>query len=351
MNSPRFLLSLLLFPWIALAQTNTAVPGDAEADWNTVLALEAGPQTEILSRDQARAVSLAHLAKQEAGLRDFIRKYPGTTHVVDAQLRLAHLLSTRSDLSGDAVFFTKALQVLTDALKTAPEERRADLEFAKIALAMHHFTLPTDHERDALLGQMNAFLNRYPNDRRAAALMVEIATLFDNQPRRKDVILQQALAAARSPELRGRIQDDMKRTGFLGGPIDVRGTTADGAVVDLAKYRGKVALVYFFASWSPPSVAGLDEVEYLRKTFAGQSLEVIGVSLDPNREALEATLKPRRIAWPVIFDGKGWRSPLVRGLAINAIPTLWVVDRKGNLRTLNARTESEALVRELIKER
>ena len=56
---------------------------------------------------------------------------------------------------------------------------------------------------------------------------------------------------------------------------------------------------------------------------------------------------------PVAFDGKGWESPLVRSLGINSLPTLWIVDRKGNLRALNARTDREAsaLIAQLLRER
>ena len=345
----RLLLALLLLPLAAFAQTAERT----EEDWNAVLALEAGPQqtTEIQSREQARTVTLAHLDKQEARLRAFLRDHPQSPHAVDAQLRLARLLATRSDLTGKPAAFDAAQRLLAEALKTAPEERRADLAFARIALGMRRIAVPTDRDREALVEQMNAFQSGYPNDRRVAPLITEVATLFDDQPRRKQALLNQAMAAARTPELRARIEDDLRRLALLGRPIDVRGATANGTEVDLARFRGKVTLVYFFATWSAPSLAGLAEVEYLRKTFAKEPVEVLGVSLDATPQALDAALKARAIAWPVLFDGKGWKSPLVRGLSLNALPTLWIVDRQGCLRTLNAKTQSEALVRELLKEK
>jgi len=350
MNPRPLFFALLLLPLASFAQSSA--PSAEEADWQAVVALEAGPQNvEIRTREQARTVTLDHLARQETALRGFLKKYPQSPRAVDARLRLARLLATRSDLTGKVGEFDAALRLLDEAISTAPEERRADLEFAKIALAMHRIAVPTDQDREALTAQMTIFQGRYPNDRRVAALMAEVATLYDNQPRRKEALLKEALAAARTPELRARIEDDLRRLSFLGQPIEVRGLTADGAEVDLARFRGRVTLVYFFASWSAPSLAGIEEVEYLRKTFARESLAIIGVSLEPTREALDATLKARGLVWPVIFDGKGWQSPLVRSLSLNAIPTLWIVDRKGCLRTLNARTESEALVRELLKEK
>ena len=350
MISRRLLLALFLLP---SATAICAAANSAETDWQTVLALEAGPQqpSEIRTREQARAVTLAHLAKQETTLRDFLRDHPQSAHTVDAQLGLARLLATRSDLAENPAAFEAALRLLGDALATAPEERRADLLFARLALVMRRMAGPAVRDREALVAQMNAFQTSYPNDRRVAALLTEGATLFDDQPRRKQELLDQALAAAPSPELRARIADDMKRLALLGHPIGLRGATIHGTEVDLARLQGKVVVVYFFASWSAPSLAGLEEMQYLSQTFSKESVEIVGVSLDPTPEVLQATVKARNITWPVIFDGKGWKSPLVRGLAINALPTLWLVDQQGNLRTMNVRTESEPLVRALLKEK
>ena len=76
---------------------------------------------------------------------------------------------------------------------------------------------------------------------------------------------------------------------------------------------------------------------------------MVGVSLDSTRAGLDASIKARATEWPVLWDGKGWQSPLVRRLGINAVPTLWIIDKNGCLRTLNALTESESLVRALLK--
>jgi len=112
-------------------------------------------------------------------------------------------------------------------------------------------------------------------------------------------------------------------------------------------------LIYFFAEWSPPSMAKLDWVRELGARFPARDVKMLGISLDENQAALAANLAAHKITWPVFFDGKGWESPLVRSLGINALPTLWIVDQKGNLRALNARTEREtsALIAQLLRER
>ena len=265
-----------------------------------------------------------------------------------------HEESFPNDLQSKFRPFEAAVQLLDRAIRTAPESKRGDVAFARIAVAMRRITIPTEKDRGEITSEVLRFQHQYPNDRRVAALLVEAATLFDEQPKRKLALLNQAMQSARSDEIRARINDDLKRIGFLGKPVPVRGETADGTKVDVAEFRGKVVVIYFFASWSPPSIAGLQEVRYLRTLFPPAQMEILGVSLDQTRESLEAVLATgpsgSPIA-PVIWDGKGWASPLIRQLALNALPTLWILDRSGNLRTLNARTESETLVRSLLAEK
>ena len=57
------------------------------------------------------------------------------------------------------------------------------------------------------------------------------------------------------------------------------------------------------------------------------------------------------ITWPTYFNAKGWESDLVRSLGINAIPTLWLVDKRGVLRSINARDDFETTLRLLQRER
>jgi hypothetical protein len=60
--------------------------------------------------------------------------------------------------------------------------------------------------------------------------------------------------------------------------------------------------------------------------------------------AVPALLADHRVPWPVYCDGCGRQGELVRSLGINAIPDLWIVDRDGILRTLDAKQDAEALI-------
>ena len=47
-------------------------------------------------------------------------------------------------------------------------------------------------------------------------------------------------------------------------------------------------------------------------------------------------------------DGHAWEGELVRSLGINTLPTVWVLDRKGRLLTLNARDKAPDIIRQAL---
>jgi len=54
--------------------------------------------------------------------------------------------------------------------------------------------------------------------------------------------------------------------------------------------------------------------------------------------------------WPQFFDGEGWRNQFGQQYGINSIPTMWLVDKQGNLREMNARDGFEAKVGKFLAE-
>jgi len=340
------LLLLLLFPASPVARAATA-----DEDWAAVTQAETGARPRPESVEEFRRLMPAYLEGQERALRHFITHHPTDPRVIDARLRLAHVLAGRGELTGQPVFFQHARQVIEGTARIAPESRQADVAFASFTLAMRQVTVPTEADRRSLSDQLAAFRRQHPNDRRLAALMTEIATLYDAYPREKEKLLQAALPLAREPALQARIHDDLRRLGMLGRPVPLSGTTPEGVAVDLAAMEGKVVLLYFFAGWSVPSVVGLQELAQLEARLPAGKVAIVGVSLDRSREELEAIFRPLGRSWPVLLETQGWESPLVRRLAVNALPTLWIIDRKGRLRTLKGGERTEAVVKRLLEER
>jgi hypothetical protein len=96
----------------------------------------------------------------------------------------------------------------------------------------------------------------------------------------------------------------------------------------------------------------LAEFAKFSRSLPDGRVTIATVSLDKKTANASETLQKLGLsAWPTACSGAGWEDPLVRRLGINALPTAFVFDKQGRLRTLNARQGYESLIRALLAER
>ena len=159
------------------------------------------------------------------------------------------------------------------------------------------------------------------------------------------------------PQLRARASQKLAQLGTLrkltiGSPaIDFSFPSMKGKSIKLEKYRGKVVLLDFWATWCQPCRQEMPIVRNIYNEFHDDGFEVIGVSLDDSREKLDFYLDNRNLPWPQIFDGKGWNCELGQMYAIGSIPATFLLDKNGKIRHKNIRGENlRAAVRTLLKE-
>jgi thiol-disulfide isomerase/thioredoxin len=120
-------------------------------------------------------------------------------------------------------------------------------------------------------------------------------------------------------------------------PMEMKFTDVDGHEFDLESYRGKVVLIDFWATWCGPCVAGLPEVIEQYKKYHDQGLEIVGISFDEDKTALQQFVKEKDMSWVQFFDGKGWENLYGKKYGIHAIPAMWLIGRDGKVVDFNAR--------------
>jgi peroxiredoxin len=85
------------------------------------------------------------------------------------------------------------------------------------------------------------------------------------------------------------------------------------------------------------------------KKYHDKGLEIIGVSLDQDKEKLTTVLQNQGITWPQYFDGQGWQNKVSTKYGIQSIPANFLIDKKGNIigKDLRAEALDEAVAKAL----
>jgi len=127
-----------------------------------------------------------------------------------------------------------------------------------------------------------------------------------------------------------------RRLGLVGNSIEITGTQLDGKKFDWAQYRGKVVLIDFWATWCGPCIAELPNVKKNYDLYHKRGFDVVGISLDDDRDALMDFVKKEGNPWVNLNDG-GSGSPAAKLYGINTIPTVILVDKEGKVVSIRAR--------------
>ena len=203
----------------------------------------------------------------------------------------------------------------------------------------------------ALVEKMATMLAADADDAQTAGLAMQLAGAFEHMPDGEDVAAAAyssfgpIMAKSSNEQIRAMGESfagTLRRLSLPGHPMDISGTLLNGQPFDAKSLAGKVVLVDFWATWCGPCVAELPNVLEQYEKYHEDGFEVVGVSLDQDREALVKFVDEQKLPWPILFEeskGDGWQHPLAAYYGISGIPTVILIGRDGNVITLNARGE------------
>ena len=127
-------------------------------------------------------------------------------------------------------------------------------------------------------------------------------------------------------------------------------TDLAGQKIDLKRYRGKVVLLNFWATWCAPCQVELPRFEEWQKKYGAEGLQVLTISMDDGDVQVRRTVRRLHLGFPVVM-GDAELAEVYGGVL--GLPITFLIGRDGVVAAkvkgetdLNA---MEARLRELLK--
>lgn len=319
--------------------------------------LQQPPAEKPKSREEAVAQVKVYFITQKAAAEAFVQAFPTDPRSWQARMMALRCGMQLRQFGGASTSPEADQQKLGEIINApdAPASVKGEATFMSILIQGSQLDKTKPEGYVAFHKAVADFFEKYPDHPLAAQLkIVEMRVLPDDPTPQADEILKK-VAAGSDPRLaegaKAMMAERQKMAEFKSKPVDLKFTSADGHEIDLANYRGKVVLVDFWASWCGPCMGEMPNVVSTYGKLHDKGFEILGISLDQDKAAMEGALKKQNMTWVQYFDGGGWDNKISKSFGIQSIPAAWLLDKKGMLREQGLRGEAlGAAVEKLLAE-
>lgn len=142
------------------------------------------------------------------------------------------------------------------------------------------------------------------------------------------------------------IYESIKRVSISQEAPDFSIPDIDANLTQLSDFRGKYVLIDFWASWCAPCRASNPTLVKVYDTFKSRNFEIVGVSVDKNRERWLKAIEADGLQWTNLSNLNGWDETATT-YGVKAVPQNFLIDPNGIIIAKNI--EADKMMEELDK--
>ena len=162
----------------------------------------------------------------------------------------------------------------------------------------------------------------------------EVVGFYDN-------LTERVRQSAPGVDLKKKI-DELGMVSVGGVAPNFKARTPEGAELALYDLRGHVVLLDFWASWCGPCMAEMPNVKEIYAKYHDKGLEILGVSLDSDKEAWVNCIQKNGLAWRHVSSLSKFDCPIAKRFRVTGIPRMYILDESGKIVAQDLRGEALA---------
>jgi peroxiredoxin len=202
--------------------------------------------------------------------------------------------------------------------------------------------LESENDPDALGDLVTLHAATYPHCERNVELILEnVKQLVETrQVSRAVSVTRQGLRLCADHIDIHQLNDRLQRMyldnpGAIGTPMNFVGPDLDGRRVELEAFLGRPILVLFWTTACPTCRQESLAINDIAAKYRDSGLQVVGVSLDGDRDDLLGFLSDHEINWPQIHTSSpsqlGLENPIAKHFQVTEVPRVFLVDKHGDI--------------------
>jgi thiol-disulfide isomerase/thioredoxin len=186
------------------------------------------------------------------------------------------------------------------------------------------------------------------------AIMASMGPASDELSHEAAAVLRKVMIGERAKKLAAELDPAGAQRELLDHPLVVAGRTSTGKSLTTADWKDKVVLVDCWATWCGPCNAEIPRMKELYATYHAKGLEIVGIDCDSDDDTVNAFVKEKSMPWPQLreesqSEKEPWH-PLAARWGVSGIPTMFLIDKKGVLRFIDARDDTATKIDTLLAE-
>ncbi len=291
----------------------------------------ASPQERQAVFDEIRKIDIEYVA----ALQRYIQRFPNAKDLEPARYEIVITLSRHEDRLSDAV------RAADDYLKEhAGSERAKDVQFARA----QSLTRTPGREEEALKA-LDSFIGAWPGAEEsdfARTMRVRVLLFMDRTQEAEEALrqmlkLDKVKKSAEAQQFIDRQLDDMDWIGRELPKFTL--STLDNKALSNEDFKGKPMLIFI---WDSNSSVCLEELGFVKAAwdkYKDLGLNILGISVNESRPALEQYLKRAPTGFANTWMDRAAEGTLIKRLDVTAIPFNVLVDSQGRVYRYDVRSD------------